>query len=46
MHVKENNDENAFIVSFFTNSYPQEREAGQQPAYINVWKKGHRGSDP
>ena len=31
---------------YATNSYPQERESGERPPDIKVWKRGHRGSDP
>jgi hypothetical protein len=34
------------FVFFVTNSYPQEHAGGQQPPDMNVWKRGHRGSDP
>jgi hypothetical protein len=31
---------------YATNYYPQQRESGEQPPDIKVWKRRHRGSDP
>jgi hypothetical protein len=31
---------------FCTNSYPQECASDQWPPEMEVWKRGHRGSDP